>query len=246
MKKGNKLYRLIATLNKAEKRHFHLYANAFQKKTKNNDYLKLYQLIEENNVQDDTALEKLLKKGQFKNLSSLKGYLYKKILDSLVINSTNEFDALYKEFLNIRQLIKKKLYKDALQAIASLQQKRKSLNTYVTELDALYQQQKVQRLLMTSDKELEVKAFGVLPKIASFLEAQMIQVQYFMLNEEVYNLAHNVKMEGPIKKMEDYLEHPLLKDRTHLKNVVCTSVNQIVAYKNILYLSFLKPFINNM
>lgn len=223
MRKIDKLYRLIDSLDKSEKRHFILYANAFSKKGENNEYISLFKYIDKHKIQNDESLLKIIPTNTFNKLTNVKSYLYKKILESLIINSNNKIDDLYLEVLKSRQLLNKRLYSDAIMILDRLQTKNKSLNTAFTLLDNHLHKYILTSLNADSKHNYEMKATDILYEIKDFLSIQTLENEYFILSVEVYRMALNIKIDDKEnqKKLSGLLLHPLLKNQDYLKSFNC-------------------------
>jgi hypothetical protein len=83
VKKKEQLFQLIKSLTKEEKRHFKLYVNKYSSARENN-YLKLFNVIDKQDVYDETSIKKQFAGETFiKQLTVTKHYLQKQIIRSL-------------------------------------------------------------------------------------------------------------------------------------------------------------------
>ncbi len=221
MRKRDKLYRLIKTLGKAEKKHFMLYANAFIKKEKNS-YVLLFQYIAKHKIESDEELLAIAPPNTFKNLTGIKTYLYKKILDSLIIANQHAQSELYLELLKAQCLHQKGLSEDALIILKNLEAKVDTATYSYTHLDNYL----IQLNIHASNPHTSTfydELGSLLNKIQSFLEIQTLENQYKLLNIEAVAKTRNlnIKKEQSHSNLIDMLQHPLLKDTSHLKNDAC-------------------------
>jgi hypothetical protein len=115
MKPSDELFELIKSLNKSEKRYFHLFA-AKNDPGKDKNYLKLFNEISIMDEYDEPALKDIFKGEKFiKQLHVTKNYLYKMIMKSLSAVYSEKSQKLFvKELIqNAGILYDKLLYKQA-------------------------------------------------------------------------------------------------------------------------------------
>ena len=216
MKKQNKLYRLIHRLKKSEKRHFSLYAKTFKTSDSDKSYLYLFQLIDKHKIQDDATLKKFFLPNELKQLPSKKVYLYKKILESLVMNSKSQIDSLYTDILNARQLIRRNLFKDASSVLSESLKKNKKLKSSFVEVDNYLYQYIIAGLDPTNTKH---NVLEILYNIEEQLEIQRIETKYRILKVEIFQQTQNINNEKTLQ--QQILNNPLLSTSSYLKNIVC-------------------------
>lgn len=83
IKKKEQLFQLIKSLSKEEKRHFKLYVNKYNS-TRENNYLKLFNAIDKQEVYNEAAIKEQFKEETFiRQLTVTKHYLQKQIMRSL-------------------------------------------------------------------------------------------------------------------------------------------------------------------
>ena len=129
MKPSNELFILIKSLTKSEKRYFKRFCKFYSNDKKNN-YLKLFEAIDNQSIYDESKIKKKFRGEVFiKQLSVTKDYLNKIILKSLnFYNSTNDPYILIKELITEAELlINKKLY---VQSWKKLQRAKKLAYEY--------------------------------------------------------------------------------------------------------------------
>lgn len=164
---SNKLFDLIQSLDQSEKRYFKIFASSHVKGEQNN-YVRLFEAIDKQDVYDETALLKKFDKERFvKQFAVTKNYLYNILLRSLrnynegkkVESKINENLAIlrilyqkgqHKNALNILKKTKKlatdyELFEQKL-SILKLEEKFQGsllkLTDYLTTLESLYKEKK--------------------------------------------------------------------------------------------------------
>lgn len=89
MKPSDNLFILIQSLSKSEKKYFKRFCRLYSSDKKNN-YIKLFDYIENQTFYDEIKLKQYFQKENFsKHLSVIKDYLYKLILKSLVLQRSS-------------------------------------------------------------------------------------------------------------------------------------------------------------
>lgn len=134
---SDNLHILIKSLTKSEKRHFKLFANTFS--TKNN-YLKLFDEIDAQNVYDESVIKKKFAKEPFTNqLHVTKNYLTKQILKSLGIFSTyhSRESELRNILRNIEILFRRELYHHCKSEIARAEKIAEKFELFTLHIDIL-------------------------------------------------------------------------------------------------------------
>lgn len=116
---SDKLFSLISSLTKSEKRYFKRFAMIHSMKD-GNSYLELFDEIEKQKTYNEEALKKKLEKiREVKYLSVEKAYLYNLILRSLVLYGSghDDYESIIEAFSKGKILFKKGLYSEALNYI---------------------------------------------------------------------------------------------------------------------------------
>ncbi|MFH0867141.1 MAG: hypothetical protein V1904_13175 [Bacteroidota bacterium] len=101
---SDKLFSLIRSLSKQEKRYFKLFAGANREAS---NYIKLFDILSRQKVYDEDAIREIYKNEKFiKQLHVTKNYLYKLILRSLHIYHINiSEDSIIKELLQCVEIL---------------------------------------------------------------------------------------------------------------------------------------------
>ena len=144
------LFQLIRSLEKAEKRHFKL----FIKRNSANENLKIIQLFDALDKQDEYDEEKLLKKlpaVQKIQLSNLKAHLYKQILASLrLLKSSDSLDLqLNEQFDYAHILYKKGLFLQSLKILEKAKEIAKAHHKFGFLTQAINLEKRIESLHIT-------------------------------------------------------------------------------------------------
>ncbi|GAA0893897.1 hypothetical protein GCM10009122_35770 [Fulvivirga kasyanovii] len=103
--KSDALFNLIKSLKKSEKRYFRLFVSA-EEGHSDKKYIRLFDLIDSQNVFDEEALLKKDSSINPKQLSNLKAHLYKKILQSIrQYNQSTVLDIQIREMIDHAQIL---------------------------------------------------------------------------------------------------------------------------------------------
>ncbi len=135
----NELFLLIKSLKSSEKRYFTLSASAMQPGKKNN-YLQLFEAIEEQKDYNEYLLIKKYRNKSFtKNLAANKAYLYDMILAALRNYQEDSIEewGIRRNFYKIKILASKGLDKDCEKLITKTKAKAWQYEQYQTLLDIL-------------------------------------------------------------------------------------------------------------
>jgi len=133
--KTDDLLRLIASLNRAEKRHFRLFVKRNQQAANDILFLQLFDYLEKQDEYDEEHLMKRVKGIKKSQLSNLKAHLYKQLLTSLRLLNRNKDEeillrenidyarilynkGLYRQGLDILEKVKKRAYENEFHTVA--------------------------------------------------------------------------------------------------------------------------------
>jgi hypothetical protein len=153
-KSSDTLFQLIHSLQKAEKRHFKLYA----KRNSSNSDLKIIQLFDALDKMADYNEALLLKRVpeiQKQQLSNLKAYLYKQILAALRLLKTHEsLDLQLTEQIDYAHILYKKgLFKQALALIDKSKQIARANQKFTFLVPAIALEKRIESLHITRSSE---------------------------------------------------------------------------------------------
>lgn len=125
--KTDDLLKLIASLNRAEKRHFRLFVKRNQQAEADMLFLQLFDILERTGEYDEAYLLKRIDGIKKSQLSNLKAHLYKQLLTSLrLLNRNKDEELTLREKLDhARILYNKGLYRQSLDILDKV--KRRAL-----------------------------------------------------------------------------------------------------------------------
>lgn len=183
----DQLWRLIKSLNKAEKRNFKLYATRAGATT-DNKFIRLFDVLDRLDAPDDPAVTRRLQLTPGK-YSNLKRHLYQQVLTSLrLIYIGKEVDIELREQIDFSQMLYGKgLYLDALRTLERAKTKAVEHNRDVLHLEILEFQKLIESRHITLSRQVDNKMDLLLNESA--------QRSYSVLNtSELFNL--NIQIHG--------------------------------------------------
>ena len=237
MKSSDKLFRLVQSLSKAEKRYFRLYAT--QQGSKDLNYLHLFDALDKLEAYSDTQLMRQFANEAFtNNLAQTKKYLYDAILRSLklffadVCISVKLPDSLK----DMRVLLNKGMVKQALKQYQRIEQIYTVNEQYGGLFDVLSFGEQLYRTTLTNGEQLK--------KVRSIFQQKQMCLQYLNnLNEYIYLrneieyaywAAYPGRSAEAVEGLRSYLDHPLL-----LQGKRTLSLSAEMAYYESLHLIYL-------
>ena len=214
MKQQEKLFLLIKSLSKGEKRHFKLYASKYSKEGDSN-YNKLFDAIEQQAEYDETSIKEAFKNEKFvKQLTVTKNYLYNLILESL--RSTNaglSIETVLRDHLkDVEILYSKALYPQCTQLLSKAKVIAIKHNKFTTTLEIIEWEQRV-RMREAGLKELETHLEEAHQEEQKHLRILQNRLDMKFLARKM--LVHSRKIwiantEEDIKPFNEIIQHPLL------------------------------------
>ena len=206
----DKLFELIHSLSKSEKRYFKLYAN-FHKGNKN--YLKLFDAVDAQQDYQEQEIKELFKKEKFaKQFPVTKNYLYNLIMKSLSAFYTNKFaDSQLKELIHHAEILnRKELYEHTAVILKKAKKIAYMHEKFIHLLDIIALEKRKEPLANFTSKEKIVKLAkeesDVLAKYNNHLE-------YWNLFAHTSHLTAKSglpRTEAERKKYKAIIEHPLM------------------------------------
>ena len=135
--KTDDLLKLIASLNRAEKRHFRLFVRRNQAADAEILFLQLFDILERTGEYDEEYLLKRIEGIKKSQLSNLKAHLYKQLLTSLRLLNRNKDEAiLLRENLDYaRILYNKGLYRQSLDVLDKTKKKAREVEANTVALE---------------------------------------------------------------------------------------------------------------
>ena len=237
MKSADKLFRLVQSLSKAEKRYFRLYAT--QQGSKDLNYLHLFDALDKIDTYSDTKLLQQFGEEAFtNNLPQTKKYLYDAILRSLKLFFADVCISvkLPDSIKDMRVLLNKGMVKQALKQYQRIEQIYTVNEQYGGLFDVLSFGEQLYRTTLTNGEQLK--------KVRSIFQQKQMCLQYLNnLNEYIYlrneiEYTHWRVYPGRsaecVNDLRSYLDHPLLQ-----RGNSTLSLSAEMAYYECLHLVYL-------
>lgn len=172
--KTDDLLKLVASLNRAEKRHFRLFVRRNQAADAEILFLQLFDIMERTGEYDEEYLLKRIDGIKKSQLSNLKAHLYKQLLTSLRLLNRNKDDiiTLGESLDYARILYNKGLYRQALDVLDKTKRKAREIeaNTVVLEIaqfEKLIEGQYITRSIEGRSDELATECREVIRSITA-------------------------------------------------------------------------------
>lgn len=220
-KASERLFVLIKSLTKPEKRYFKLYANRYISGTKNN-YELLFDAIDDQEEYDEVHLKKKFKKHTFvKRFSITKNRLYNALLKSLdAFHANSSIDAELRRLLHSAEILyKKSLYEQSFRLLKSAKKLayKNERNTILIEI------LNWEKLLIEKDNYEGVSSGD----IDAILEedrriAQLIEVynEFWNVKSHLFNVLFRkgkARSEEELNSFKKLIDHTLLnRDESQL------------------------------
>ncbi len=204
-------FTLINNLSRSEKRYFKQKASLYSK-TKDLDYLTLFDIISNQKEFDEDKLKKQVQKAGIRNISSKAKYLFDALLDSIgeFEKNQNPLSQLFDEYRKIMVLANKGLPKNANAKLLKLKARCYEMEAYFMLV----------KLLELEENIFRIKHHGRYTELYSQIieekntvhEILNNQILYQNLNSEIFNGLSSIK-ERPkiIAFMTAVMEKPLMK-----------------------------------
>ncbi|WP_116106376.1 hypothetical protein [Lewinella sp. IMCC34191] len=182
----DQLWRLIKSLNKAEKRNFKLYATRAGSTT-DNKFIQLFDVLDRLESPDDnTVTNRLsLSSGQYSNL---KRHLYQQVLTSLrLIYINKEIDIELREQIDFSHILYGKgLYLDALRSLERAKSRAVEHNRDVLHLEILEFQKLIESRHITLSRQVDNKMDLLLNESAERSYSVLNTSELFNLNIQIH------------------------------------------------------------
>ena len=135
--KTDDLLKLIASLNRAEKRHFRLFVKRNQAADAEILFLQLFDIMERTGEYNEDYVLKRIKNIKKSQLSNLKAHLYKQLLTSLrLLNRNKDEEITLRESLDYaRILYNKGLYRQSLDVLDKTKKRARELAYHTVALE---------------------------------------------------------------------------------------------------------------
>ena len=182
----DQLWRLIKSLNKAEKRNFKLYATRAGATT-DNKFIQLFDVLDRlDNPDDGVVTARLsLSSGQYSNL---KRHLYQQVLTSLrLIYINKEIDIELREQIDFSHILYGKgLYLDALRSLERAKSRAVEHNRDVLHLEILEFQKLIESRHITLSRQVDNKMDLLLNESAERSYSVLNTSELFNLNIQIH------------------------------------------------------------
>ncbi|PPK88932.1 hypothetical protein CLV84_1906 [Neolewinella xylanilytica] len=182
----DQLWRLIKSLNKAEKRNFKLYATRAGATT-DNKFIQLFDVLDRLEGPDDNVVTTRLRlsPGQYSNL---KRHLYQQVLTSLrLIYINKEIDIELREQIDFSHILYGKgLYLDALRSLERAKSRAVEHNRDVLHLEILEFQKLIESRHITLSRQVDNKMDLLLNESAERSYSVLNTSELFNLNIQIH------------------------------------------------------------
>jgi hypothetical protein len=135
--KTDDLLKLVASLNRAEKRHFRLFVKRNQQADTEILFLQLFDLLERTGAYDEANILRRIEGIKKSQLSNLKAHLYKQLLTSLrLLNRNKDEEITLREHLDYaRILYNKGLYRQSLDTLDKVKKRARDIESHTIALE---------------------------------------------------------------------------------------------------------------
>ena len=182
VKVSENLHQLIRSLSKPEKRYFKLYSSRHIIGEQNN-YVKLFDVIDKQKEYNEAALLQLFKKEVFiKQFSIAKSRLYDSILRSLdAYNSESSIDSQLKNMLHYAEILfKKTLYEQCVRILASAKKLATKYEKHIALLDIYrWEKELIEKDNYSGKSEQDIK---------EILEQDKLVINKIMIHKAFWNV----------------------------------------------------------
>jgi elongation factor P hydroxylase len=232
---SHKLFRLVKSLSGSEKRYFKIFVNP--KGDKNNKYIRLFDLIDDQAIFNDEKLKKKIygkKAVQGRKYSELKAYLYDLILKALqgYDEKTSVDYRLKSMMMSVRVLFKRSHFEDCKELLQKSKKLAKKHEQFHVVLEILAWQKKI--AYAQSDMEYIGKNLG---KISAEEKAFQIKIENLNNYRNIFlkllmTLRQNViRREKMLEKIQQIMSADILKNEENAQsNLAKILYNRIYAF----------------
>lgn len=155
---NEQLFKLIQSLEKAEKRHFKLFVNRLDS-NKNVMFIKLFDLLEKSKTLDEEKIKKSFPKIKSSDFINLKRHLYSQILKSLrLLHSRHDIDIQIREQIDYAKILYgKSLYLQSLKLLDRIIPLAKDSNQEILLLEILEFEKLIESRHITRSRNIKNK-----------------------------------------------------------------------------------------
>jgi tetratricopeptide (TPR) repeat protein len=160
--KTDDLLKLVASLNRAEKRHFRLFVKRNQQANAEILFLQLFDILERTGEYDEEYLLKRIEGIKKSQLSNLKAHLYKQLLTSLRLLNRNKDEAiLLRENMDYaRILYNKGLYRQSLDVLDKTKKRARDIEVHTVALEIAQFEKLIEGQYITRSIESRAEELG--------------------------------------------------------------------------------------
>ena len=212
---SDELFLLISLLKQSEKRYFKIYSSNHVKGKKNN-YVRLFEAIEKQDVYDEKALLEQFKGEVFtKQFSVTKNYLYNFILKSLrsYYSGQDISSRINNDLESVKILYDKGLYKKSIKILKKVKEVARTYEKYEQLLNILDWEGEIMLRHLNVEK-LKVYRAKARQESAEIIAIIQNKNQLRLLSDQAYDLYRNYMIARSNEQLDKYasiLEHELLQ-----------------------------------
>lgn len=246
------LFELIKSLDKTEKGYFKKFAGRYGSKTSEQDYLKLFDLLDKIDIYDEEKVKGYFAKaGKKFNLSAQKNYLHEQLLRALrsYASGKSVMYEITESYLDIQNLIDRGLTHQALDLIMECQQKALQIENYEWLLNLKIQEEtlKLRMLGKYSMEEVNEVKQAIRKVLANIADERTLSELLFaikLLDDE--RGITEVATDDLMQRADILMQYPLLQTPEKLGNrgrLLCYSIFHIysaVKMDDLASLKYLK------
>ncbi len=215
MEASTRLYDLIASMSKQEKRYFKLYSSFYAKKS-SKKCEDLFDCINKAKIRSDESLQQK-SAGSFalKSLPRLKSELTTMVLDSIVSFRAQHLmeNDIRNTLLHVEVLLEKGLHQHAGLLIERAKKKARETESYPMQMQALFWERSL--LLSRYDRNIEQQLDSLYDEIEQSIQEQQTFHRYARLQDSVTLLWGSDKQRADgdsAAKLESIIRDPLIRD----------------------------------
>lgn len=182
----NKVYQLISTLSRAEKRHFRLYTHRTQENT-DSLFIQVFDMYLKYGMVKDAVLLKKIPEIKPSQLSNIRNNLYKQLLTALRLqNQKNTPDIAIRQEIDFATVLYDKgLYRHALDVLSKAKKIAKEQNRNVLALEVLFFEKAIESQNIT--KSIGDRASELAQESTEMLERLEAILHYSNLDLSLYS-----------------------------------------------------------
>ena len=222
MKQQERLFDLIRSLTKAEKRHFRLYASKYTKDSDSN-HLKLFDAIDAQSEYDEQAIKDMFAREKFsRQLTVTKNYLYNLILESLRISTADiSVETIIRELLHdVEILYSKALYNQCYPVLQKAKKIALKNEVFTSLLEITEWEQKV-KMREAGSRELEEHLRTAFEEEKSILRTLENRLNFKFLARKMLVMSRKIWIANNDDDLHDFnivMGHPLLAHPENAKS----------------------------